>query len=248
MYKNPFENKSDQEIHDLLSRVKEPDTDIPCWPNHDIQKGWVGVHGLAALKMAQGYLDLLKKDGAFSEGWKGLDYACGWGRFASLMLQYGSPDQLDMADAWLPTLNIVKSLGFKNKIIEVPEILEANSLEAKYSFIFSFSLFTHLNDGPFKKNVRQALNFLRPAGVLYITVRDDGFISHKFPERAKELCKDLVKDGFLFVPSRGDRASNQVFGDSVVTEDYLFGSVPEEVIVEFLGAPTPLQRLYALRR
>ena len=165
---NPFEKLSIQEIYDGLMGGRFG----PRWPEEKLQIGYTGTKGVDLLRRAFAFTAILDRDGAFAPNWRGLDYGCGWGRFLSVLLEKGPPEQMDGCDAWARTIQIVSGLGYKNNIFTVPELLEFESIaKLKYSFVMSFSVFTHLSPIAFERNIPVLLNSLRQDGTLYITVR-----------------------------------------------------------------------------
>jgi 16S rRNA G1207 methylase RsmC len=184
---------------------------------------------------------MLDKDGAFKPGWKGLDYGCGWGRFPSVLLSKGPPDQLDLCDAWLHTLNILGNGKFTNKVFRVPELLSSGDLTTQtYDFILSFSVFTHLNPQAFDHNIPVLRKALRPNGNLYITVRHDDFIDHFYKKQESEMRTILNRDGILFTSSDGQLDADKTFGHATVTREYMKG-----LGGRYLGQPHSLQHVYA---
>ena len=93
---NPWKGMSLEEIYEALSEGREG---LPRWPDTKLQAGYAGTHSVALLRRAFAFLNILDEDGAFCDGWRGLDYGCGWGRFASVMLSKGTPEQFDLVDA-----------------------------------------------------------------------------------------------------------------------------------------------------
>lgn len=212
----------------------------PIWPEERFQKGYAGTCGPALVRRAFKFIDILDEDGAFKKNWKGLDYGCGWGRFASTMMSKGSTDQLDLCDAFDHTLKLIDRLNYKNKIFKIPELLSAGDLpENKYDFAFAFSIFTHLSPESFERNIPVLLSSLKKGGTLYITVRHEDFFEHRYQEHAEEYTKELKKKGIMFFEGAAARKN---FGRTAISRDYLdqFGSV------RFLGLPHPLQHVYAI--
>lgn len=240
-WKNPFEGLQLAEIYEGLVSGRFG----PRWPNEELQKGYTGTNKVDLLRRAFQYIDILDKDGAFKDGWKGLDYGCGWGRFPSTLLSKGSPEQLDGCDAWTKTLNIIADLGYKNRIFRVSELIKPGEIEPNiYDFITAFSVLTHLSPKAFNQNIPALLQSLKPGGNLYITVRHDEFIDHKYKERASELRHTLNRDGIVFLDSGGDLGNDKVFGDTIISRDYLsrYGKT------RYLGLPHTLQHVYAIAR
>ncbi len=215
------------------------------WPDEQLQKGYTGTCGVDLLRRAYSFVEILDSDGAFVPEWKGLDYGCGWGRFASVMVTKGRPEQFDLCDAWPKTLSILSELGYQNHIFKVSDLLSEQQLTAStYDFIMSFSVFTHLSAHAFQVNIPVLLAALKPGGNLYITVRHEEFIDHKYKERSEELRQILAKKGFVFLDSGGDLSGEKIFGDMIIDRNYLsqFGRS------RYLGQPHANQHVYAISR
>lgn len=240
-YINPFEGLGLEEIYSGLIDGSFG----PSWPDEALQAGYTGTNKIDLLRRAFSFLDILEKDGAFKADWKGLDYGCGWGRFASTSLSKGTADQLNLCDAWQITLDHISKLGYQNHIFKVPSLLTKESIPEKtYDFILSFSVFTHLSPRSFDKNIPVLLDGLSEGGTLYLTVRHDEFITHKYPERKKEIESVLKNDGIVFLDSGGDMNKENLFGDTIIVPEYLekYGNV------RYLGLPHTLQHVYALSK
>ncbi len=192
---------------------------------------------------------MLAKDGAFASGWKGLDYGAGFGRIGSLLLSKGTPDQLDLADAWTKSIDYLKRGRFQNRIIEVPEILSADDLRANaYDLIFSFSVFTHLSPDVFWQNLSVLFKALKPGGKLYITLRHGDFVRANYANIAEKVERELASSGCWFHPTKGNLGKAAVFGESVVTEAHFRERAARELgSVRYLGKlPGQMQHLYSV--
>lgn len=238
-YTNPYQDMSFERIYSGLMDGSFG----PHWPNEQIQKGYTGTNKVDLVRRAFQFIDIVEKDGAFISDWKGLDYGCGWGRLLSVLLSCGGAEQADGCDAWSKTLDIISTLGFKNHIFKVPELLDNDSIvQNTYNFIISFSVFTHLSPDAIVGNIPPLLRALKEGGKLYITVRHEEFILHKYRDRADALIKRLRDDGIVFVDSGGDMTGAKVFGDTIVTGEYMSRFAG----AKYLGQPHANQHVYAL--
>lgn len=243
--RDPFEGLELDELYQALLTGKAG----PRWPNEDLQKMYVGTNGIDLLRRSLSFVDMLHADGAFGPGWRGLDYGCGWGRFATLLLSHGSPDQLDLCDAWPKTLDILAQLGHQNRVFGVSELLEPGQIpEGAYDVILSFSVFTHLSPEAFRVNIPILLDGLRSGGRFYFTVRHAEFIQHKYADSAGAMEDHLQRDGAVFVDSGGNLGAQKVFGDMVVTPAFLDGFVADGYRIRYLGLPHTLQHVYVLEK
>ncbi|WP_157014905.1 class I SAM-dependent methyltransferase [Mesorhizobium xinjiangense] len=239
-HRNPFEGLNHREIYDGLMTGQFG----PLWPDEKLQAGYTAMSGPGLVKRAFDFIEMLDKDGAFKPGWRGLDYGCGWGRFASTLLSKGLPEQLDLCDAWPHTLSILANGRFTNKVTKVPEILSIGDIPTgAYDFILSFSVFTHLNPTSFERNIPVLVTALKPGGTFYFTVRRDEFIDHNFKGREADLHQVLNDRGILFTSSDGVLDADKVFGHAVVTDAYL-----KRYGARYVGQPHSLQHVYAITR
>lgn len=240
---NPFEDLSPSEIYDLLI---DHHNDLPVWPSEEIQIGYTATSGPAAVRRTQSFIDMLDEHGAFIPGWKGLDYGAGWGRIASLLLAKGSPEHLDLVDAWDGAMRCLEAGGYRNRCWRVSEMLRLEEIPEKtYDFVYAFSVFTHLAPRAFWNNLGVLRESIRSPGTMYFTVRHLDFVHHKYPERVDEVSAALESEGFWFTPTQGDRGAETIFGAAVLSEESLRDNLGP---VEYLGQPLgQMQHLYALR-
>jgi hypothetical protein len=240
---NPFRDLSPEQIYALLI---DPNNQLPTWPSEQAQLSYIPFVGPSAVKQTQHFIDMLDEDGAFTPGWRGLDYGAGWGRIASLLLAKGSPEQLDLVDAWDRSLRFLEAGGFKNRRWKISEILQPGEVpENTYNFVYAFSVFTHLSSKAFWTNIEFLRKSIRSPGTVYFTVRKLEFIEHKYPERIVEVSAALESEGFWFTPTKGDLGVEGVFGETVVSEERLREALGP---VEYLGRlPNQMQHVYALR-
>lgn len=240
---DPFQNLSPADIYALLT---DPDNDLPLWPNEKIQAGYTSTSGPGAVRKTQAFIDMLDAHGAFVSGWRGLDYGAGWGRIASLMLAKGAPEQLDLVDAWKKSMEILEAGNFKNRRWKVSEIVRPGEIpENEYDFAYAFSVFTHLAPRAFWPNLDALKMSIRSPGSVYFTVRHLEFAQHKYPERLDEISEALDAQGFWYASTTGDLGTEAIFGDMIVSEAHLRGTLGE---LDYLGQPPgQMQHVYALK-
>jgi hypothetical protein len=223
----------------ILARIGAPG-ELPKWPAAEVQTRYTGVHGLESMRSALRFVETLERAGALARlGWRGLDYGCGWGRMASVMLTKGSPEQLDLCDAWPRTMAILDEAGFPNRTFPVSEILAPGEIpDGAYDFVYAYSVFTHLRRDVFEHNLALLLKGLRPGGRLYATVRHADYLP-----RAKARPEDhrtLARDGFWYRPT----GNSAFFGMAVVERSWLEAlPIPS---LDYLGEVDPCQHLYAI--
>jgi acetyltransferase-like isoleucine patch superfamily enzyme/SAM-dependent methyltransferase len=217
---------------------------LPRWPAIEVQQQFTGGSGMHLLKRTRSFVDMIAEDGAFAHAdWKGLDFGCGWGRIASYLLSKGSPEQLDLCDAWERSLEYIAQNNFKNRWWKVPEVLVPESVPSKtYDLIFAFSVFTHLNKHAFETNLAALRAALRRGGRLYFTVRHQDFL------------EVLVRDGRLSEGAQPDAggflnllySGQENYGETVVSQDYVLSFGETLGCARYLGTPEACQHLYVI--
>ena len=231
----------DSRAESLFSKIGIPGG-LPPWPSVEKQRQYTGDHGLPLMKRTVRFLQALEHSGVFDEpDWKALDYGCGWGRIASVLLTKGSASQLDLCDAWPSTLALIQAAGFANRTFPVSEKLQPGEIPAsEYDFIYSYSVFTHLSRDAFETNLSLLARGLKPGGTLFLTVRHGDFMP-----RAKARAADieqLRREGFWFRPA----GRSTTFGRTVVDRGYLERVSPRGLL-EYAGKIDGAQHLYLLR-
>jgi SAM-dependent methyltransferase len=225
----------------LLERVGKPDG-LPAWPAEEIQKTYTGTSGLPLMQSTLRFVETLEHAGAFgTPGWRGLDYGCGWGRIASVLLTRGEPAQLDLCDAWPRTIALLRGAGFANRVFAVAEVMADGDMpEAAYDLVYAYSVFTHLRRDAFENNIRLLRRTLRPGGGFYFTVRHADFMPRI--KARPEALEALERDGFWYRPT----GNSIYFGAAVVTRAYL-EALPLTGSLGYLGEVDACQHLYVIR-
>jgi SAM-dependent methyltransferase len=214
---------------------------LPAWPEAALQMKYTGASGVGLMRSTLRFVDALEAAGAFAApGWRGLDYGCGWGRIASVLLTRGGPEQLDLCDAWPQTIEILGKAGFANRVFAVPEVLRPGDIPpAGYDFAYAYSVFTHLRRDVFEQNLAVLLAGLRPGGRAYLTVRHADYLPRIKAKPAD--AQALARDGFWYRPT----GNSEYFGMAVVERSWL-ERLPRPGAIAYLGEIDPCQHLYAI--
>jgi SAM-dependent methyltransferase len=230
---------SEDPAGDLLARIGNG---LPRWPAEEIQKKYTGTSGLPLMRSTVRFVEALEADGAFATpGWQGLDYGCGWGRIASVLLTKGAASQLDLCDAWPRTIDILKEAGFSNRIFAVSEVMADREIpEGSYDLIYAYSVFTHLRRDAFESNIGVLQRALRKGGRFYFTVRHADYMT-RIKADAPDF-DDLHAHGFWYRPT----GNSIYFGTAVPTREYV-EKLPRTGSIEYLGEVDACQHLYVIR-
>ncbi len=233
-----------EDLHMLFSAPQPAGGALPRWPSVEVQQNYTAGDGIELLKRTQDFVDIMSVDGAFTNPqWKGLDFGCGWGRIASVLLTRGAPDQLDLCDAWQGSLDHLAANGFRNRQWLVPEVLDRGSVPASsYDLIYAFSVFTHLSRPAFEQGIGHLALALRPSGRLYFTVRHDDFLAWLRPPGEPKVRTTFGRTGFWHTPYR----DHAVYGETIVSAGFMkrhFGKLGR---LRRLGVVDFYQHLYVL--
>lgn len=188
------------------------------WPEETTQRAYTGASGKMLLGRTIDFVEKVRElfPRIETQNWTGLDYGVGWGRVASVMSAFVPPERLDCCDPWEKSLSLAKNCGLSNKMILTPPVLSGNEFsKKKYDLIYAYSIFTHLPETDFIRNVRILVNCLTSGGLMIFTVREPHFL--KYMERTG-LVSDAALDeaGFWF-----GNAQNANYGDTVVNEAWI---------------------------
>jgi len=241
----PLHGKTHEELVEILTSDTVECAGIPKWPDEDTQRAFAGNAGAALVRSTQAFIDALDRGGAFErKNWKALEFGCGWGRIASVMLTRGTADQLDLCDAWQSSLDIAASCGLKNQMFKVSELTQPGEIPSnRYEFAYAMSIFTHLDRASFEHNIAALMNSLKSQGNMFFTVRFQTYIDALIATNAID-ANSRLEDGFWHVTHPGQKH----FGKTAVSADYIerIGAVHGEV--RYLGLAAHEQHLYCITK
>lgn len=242
--RGPLADKSLEEIYALFADGGVDN--LPRWPDETEQRHYTGGSGVPLLRRAELFVEALEADGAFANpGWRGLDYGCGWGRIASYLLTRGSPDQLDMCDAWPSSIDLAKAGGFRNRIFLVSDVIREGELPSEcYDFCYAMSVFTHLDRVAFESNIESLLTALKRGGKLYFTVRFQSFLDNLIATERIEATRKMESDGFWHITY----PNKERYGETAVTRAYVENFCSRFGEVKYLGSPEFEQFLFRITK
>ena len=223
------------------SRDSGMDARFKFWPAEDLQKTYTGASGELLYTRTRKFVDFLTNDGALDgDDPAVLDYACGWGRIASVLYDVHQV-QCVLADAWEKTQAVLKSTGLPGEIVKVPTLLDDSSFGGRrFSLIYAFSIFTHLNFESFVQNLGVLIKSLRPEGRLYLTVRHENFLE-TFNKKSNTGRVEAVDPcGFYHYTY-----SDGVYGETIIGSQW-FESLG--IKATYCCEIDPMQHLYRISR
>lgn len=217
---------------DFLFSLPQPDVPhlsrvLPAMASPDTQMKWTGAHGRQLLQQS---LDFVLLASAYYTSCTGkalrnasiLDFGCGYGRLLRLFLYYTSEANLYGVDPLQASLNECISCGLTSNLY-LSEFLprEMPFPHRTFDFIYSFSVFTHLNEQAAIQCLNTLYYYLDPRGLLVITIRPaefwqtpshvEGYLQAHSIDTA-DLVERHRRGEYVFVGSGG--VGHETYGDS----------------------------------
>jgi hypothetical protein len=218
---------------------------LPRFSDENVQKAWTGSCGSHLLGQSLDFVRYcsaayVESTGKSLKNAKILDFGCGWGRLSRIFYYFTSYSNLVAVDPWINSLIECNKNGLTENYLQssyIPDSLPI-SKEVKMNFIYSFSVFTHLNEQSARACLATISSYLSSKGLAIITIRPPEFWSAQSHISAfiaenkidiNDLLKDYYSTGFSFLGSGG--AGHQSYGDSVISPKWIEINFPSLRIV-----------------
>ncbi len=221
---------------------------LPGMPPDEIQTHYTGLSGSATLKEAfdsyrtfkQLYKVHTKRELATCEAV--LDLGCGWGRIIRFFLKDLEPSRLYGADPVPDLIELCQRSNpwcqFQRIDYEPPWPFADNH----FDLVYSFSVFSHLDEDHHKLLLRELRRVLKPGGLLMVTTQGREFITFcedvrnrtdpnsvapavaaslvSFPD-TRQALQDYDRGEFCFSPLFPIAGTNYSWGDTALSEAYV---------------------------
>jgi SAM-dependent methyltransferase len=217
---------------DLLFSMPRPEWPtlsgiLPTMASPEVQRSWTGADGKALLQQS---LDFVMTASANYTNCTGrslqdasiLDFGCGYGRLLRLFLFFTSELNLYGVDPLQDSLNECTRNGLQTNLY-LSEFLptELPFPQRTFDFIYSFSVFTHLNEQAAIQCLHTLSRYLTAKSLLVITIRPvefwlaqshvSGFLDANNIDRQSLI--DRHRNGeFVYISSGG--VGHETYGDS----------------------------------
>lgn len=210
-----------------LSRV------LPSMASDEVQRRWTGACGRKLLGQSISFvrataLRFHSFTGRSLDDCKMLDFGCGYGRLIRLMYYFTNPDNIWGVDPWEVSIGFCRAAGMPGKfaISEcLPEELPVD--DARFDFIYAFSVFTHLAERATTVALATLARYIKPDGVLAITIRPKEYWSVAPGCDIRRMNKIHDKNGFAFVPHPSFAGHDDArYGDTSMTLAWLSSHIP----------------------
>jgi SAM-dependent methyltransferase len=209
---------------------------LPEMPPEQIQKNWNGSSGYDLLLQSCAFMRTLecginRFTGRSLDGSKILDFGCGWGRLLRLLYKFTPPENIYGCDPWAQSLEICDESGITANLALSDYLpTELPFPNAKFDFIYSYSVFTHLSEKAALAAVTACRKHIADDGCLVITVRPRSYwdvhpdSQNSLVDKA-EMIASHDRNGFAFTPHAvGTPATVDgeiTYGDTSITLNYM---------------------------
>jgi SAM-dependent methyltransferase len=211
----------------------------PPLPPDEFQRDWVGSAGIEAFREAMAFCRLLKStlaNAGFELGPHSrlLDIGVGWGRIYRVLLRETA--QIVGIDTVPHCIELCRR-ALPNGEFEIsPQIPPYRFADGEFDVVYLYSIFSHLNEGPFQALLHETARLVAKGGFVVFTTlgpSDDIMRRNGFPETWRA---DAEAGRFLYVPTGGADESmpRSVWGWALVSKPYLqtiISDLPLKLIV-----------------
>jgi SAM-dependent methyltransferase len=232
---------------------------LPAMATTEIQNSWTGCSGHPLLCQTINIVKeldhaFLRITGTQLREKRILDFGCGYGRIARLMYYYTSPANYYGVDPWELSINLCREARLPGNIAlsdYLPESLPVG--ETRFDLIYAFSVFTHLSQRAANTALSTLKKYLKPSGLLVITIRPieywSTFVSSEAAPWAQRLVAAHREHGFAFAPhSRAAVDGDITYGDTSMTIRYLQESRPDWLVIGYDRSPEDIYQVLVFMR
>jgi len=211
---------------------------LPGAPEPGLQWMWNGAVGLELLGQSKSFYARVREMNARHgrvplDQARILDFGCGWGRLTRFFARDAMPGRLFGCDPTPEILQVCAETGVPGDLRQtgfVPDSLPFENLD----LVFSFSVFTHINETAHRACLEAIHDALAPGGVAVITVRPPAYLDHDplmAPTREtlsdSYATEEMKEPRYLFVPHPVEDGHPQydegemTYGDTVISLPYI---------------------------
>jgi SAM-dependent methyltransferase len=205
---------------------------LPRMASDEIQKSWTGNCGEALLRQTCAFVRSVAYNyarfvGRPLDGGSILDYGCGYGRIARLMYYFSDLSSVFGVDPWDKSISICHEDGLGANFLQssyLPTSLPV--AETHFDLIYAFSVFTHLSERATKRSLSVLSKYLKPGGLLVITIRPVEYWHHDISAQQAGLVHRQIalhhEKGFAFHPHDRPAVEGDItYGDTSFTIEWL---------------------------
>ncbi len=207
---------------------------LPGMASEETQMQWTGSVGIPLLTQTIDFVrsvafNFSRFTGESLQNKTVLDFGCGYGRIARLMYFLTSTDNFYAVDPWHGAIENCNSRGLtKNFLVSNWSPTDLPTGQKKFSFIYAFSVFTHLSEAAARTALTTLLRHLEPNGLLVITIRPVEFWYGDKYTNDRNLCDRQIathnREGFSFLIHDQTRLPD--YGETSMTPAWIESNFP----------------------
>jgi SAM-dependent methyltransferase len=210
---------------------------LPAMASDEVQNNWTGTHGYRLLGQTCNFVRSLSYNytsitGKSLRDARVLDFGCGYGRIARLMYYFIDTANVVGVDPWDRSIEECRTANLGPNFLQseyLPTSLPVG--DVTFDLVYAFSVFTHLSRRAFLQALETIRRYVKPGGVLCITIRPAEYWDYESPtsspSQREELKRAHFLDGFAFIPHNVAPIDGDLtYGDTSVSLAWLDQNSP----------------------
>ena len=214
---------------------------MPTMSPAEVQRAWTGCDGEQLLLQSTPFVRYVMWAQATFGQQRGrdlavLDFGCGYGRIARLMLKYVESDNLWGVDPWPESIDLAWQAGFRrDRFLQSEELPTSLPVpDSGFDLVYAFSVATHLSPTALTHALSAIKKCLNENGILVVTLRPREFWNGDFHDTIpkadrSEMLAEHDRQGVAFRPQ--DRREVEdvgvTFGDISWEVETFAGALPD---------------------
>lgn len=232
---------------------------LPKMAPAEVQTAWTGSSGYDLFRSTEDFGARMQHhfERICGRGLRGatiLDYGCGWGRIARLMLYFTDPERLHGVDPMTDSIKHCRECGVLGNIAlsaYLPTELPVG--DTKFDLAYAYSVFTHTSKRATQAALSAIRSCMKPDGLLVITIRPvEIWDLPSFGENADAepdaLVAEFERTGFAFLPNKHFVTDDDyTYGVTTISPDWIVANCPDWKLVAADRGEDHLQYLLFLQ-
>jgi ubiquinone/menaquinone biosynthesis C-methylase UbiE len=185
---------------------------LPRMASEEVQRAYTGSAGYDMFRQTKDFVLRLQVhfericrrplDGATI-----LDYGCGWGRLARMMMYYTNPDRFWGVDPAVEAIELCRTDGILGHLAVSDYLTQDLPVgDAQFDLMYSYSVFTHTSRRATLTALAALRRHIKPDGLLVLTVRpveiwNLGTFGENENADTDALIAEFERTGFAFLPN-----------------------------------------------
>lgn len=233
-------------ISSAEGKIKVGGMVLPSFPPAEVQRGYVGESGSAAMAGASKLYRLIHTDFApelAERPLRILDFGCGWGRFLYFFLRDTPTKYLYGVDPQREALMLCKRNMPKLNYIEIDFLPPLPFRSAYFDLVIANSVFSHLPELSALQWAQELFRIIKPGAALVLTSHAPEFIDdcagyargeqeansewHRaiaaswLGQQPDEAHRKYRAGQYVYAPTGGAGMTGEFYGDAIIPASYI---------------------------